>query len=379
MNAIDVPAETQPSQAVVKSSESVKSLLANASYKKRFEEVLGKRAPQFMASISNAAQTPGLARCEPKSVLAAAFVAATLDLPIDRNLGLAWLIPYQTNVKNGAEWKRVQICQFQMGYKGFVNLAMRSGQYHRLNAFVVNKEAVVGYDDCGETEIEFKNLDSTKAAVGYAVVWRLSNGFRKLVYWTKDEVLSHAARYSQGFKQKSKDSPWVKNFDQMALKTVVKNALAKWGILSVEMRDAIKHDAGSQVDIDAEVTPAELIESEAIDAETVEDLASAPTEATGNTQFVNAEGSSAQPSPTGLGEQLSKPGAAPSFTPQQHLEHLIEKDLGHSFDTFRKWGESSGNVPDAMSLPDWAAVPTAIAERLIKSKKVALKEALDRV
>ena len=218
----------------------VKSLLAQDGYKKRFEEVMGKRSMQFMASIANAASQRGLAECEPKSVIAAAFVAATLDLPIDKNLGFAHLVPYKG------------VVQFQIGYRGFLQLALRSGQYKRMVDAVVNAEAFLGFDDLGDPKIDWNKLDTSKEAVGYVFAWEMTNGFRKVVYWSKEKVLVHAKKYSKSFN--FKDSPWQTQFDAMALKTVIKAGLARYGILSIELQRAITHDQGAQGDIEADVT-----------------------------------------------------------------------------------------------------------------------------
>lgn len=221
--------------------QSVKDFLALPAYKSRFGEVLGQRAPQFMASLIQLTNDPYLGRCEPKSVIASAMIAAVLDFPIEKSLGFAHIVPYGG------------VAQFQMAAKGYVQLALRSGQYQRLNAKPVNAEAFEGYDEVGEPRINWEMLDETKPIVGYVVAWRLTNGFTKIAYWPKAKVEAHAAQFSQAYKKKKMDSPWFTNFDKMALKTVVMNELRAWGVLSVQMQTAMKHDMGAQKDVDAEV------------------------------------------------------------------------------------------------------------------------------
>lgn len=220
--------------------QTVKDFLALPAYKARFGEVLGQRAPQFMASLVAISSQPNLARCEPRSVIASAMIAATLDLPIEKSLGFAHVVPYG------------DVAQFQMAAKGYVQLALRSAQYQRMNAKPINSEAFAGYDEVGEPRINWELLDETKPAVGYVVAWKLTNGFTKIAYWTKAKVEAHAAQFSQAFKKKKMDSPWFTNFDKMALKTVVMNELRAWGILSVQMQTALKHDMTSQKDVDAD-------------------------------------------------------------------------------------------------------------------------------
>ncbi len=235
--------------------QSVKEYLELPAYKARFGEVLGQRAPQFMASLVAIASQSNLARCEPRSVIASAMVAATLDLPIEKSLGFAHVVPYG------------DVAQFQMAAKGYVQLALRSGQYHRINAKPINKEAFGGYDEVGEPSIDWTQLDETKPTIGYVVAWKLVNGFTKIAYWPKEKVEAHAAKFSQAYKKKKMDSPWFTNFDKMAIKTVVMNELRAWGILSVQMQTALKHDMGAQKDVDSDV---EYIDNNGVDIESSE-------------------------------------------------------------------------------------------------------------
>ncbi len=230
--------------------QTVKDFLALPAYKARFGEVLGSRAPQFMASLVAISSQSNLARCEPRSVIASAMIAATLDLPIEKSLGFAHVVPYG------------DVAQFQMAAKGYVQLALRSAQYQRMNAKPINAEAFDGYDEVGEPRINWELLDETKPAIGYVVAWKLTNGFTKIAYWTKTKVEAHAAQFSQAYKKKKMDSPWFTNFDKMALKTVVMNELRAWGILSVQMQTALKHDMTSQKDVDADP---EYVDGETVD------------------------------------------------------------------------------------------------------------------
>lgn len=260
--------QTRPSQPPAQQvgSVAVRKLLQEDAYKKRFEQVLGDRAPQFMASITNLAQDPNLANCEPQSIIASAFVAATLDLPIDKNLGFAWIVPYDVNQKIGDNWKKRKLAQFQMGYRGFVQLALRTGKYAGMNAVRVNAEALgrvnprtgelEQFNSIGEQLIDWQRIDETKDPVGYAFAWELSSGFSKIVYWSIEKVDDHARRYSKAYqydlKENKQKCPWSTDFDAMAIKTVIKNALSKWGELSIEMQRAIRHDQAAQITIDAE-------------------------------------------------------------------------------------------------------------------------------
>lgn len=203
-------------------------------YKPAFERVLRDRAPQFASSLLQLVNTSKqLKACDPWSVIAAAMTAATLDLPIEKNLGFAYIVPYGN------------LAQFILGYKGLTQLALRTGQYKQMNAAAINKEAFGGYDDIGDPIILWDLLDETRDHIGYAFAWKMTTGFTKLVYWPKERMVDHAKKFSQAYRAGKKDSPWFTNFRAMALKTVVKDGLSHWGIMSVQLQQAITEDQGA--------------------------------------------------------------------------------------------------------------------------------------
>lgn len=219
--------------------QEVKTALNAVEIKTRFNDILGAKAPQFMASITNVvANSEYLQKCDPASIMSAAFIAASLDLPVDPNLGRAYIIPYG---------KRAQ---FQIGYKGFVELAIRTGLYRDMNAVEIYEDEIVEYNPIlGKLTFvnDFSKCSQRKEGkrdkiVGYYAYYELLAGFAKGLYMTKQEVIAHAERYSQAYKAKKMDSPWFTNFDEMAKKTVLKRLLSKWGILSIEMQKAVTED-----------------------------------------------------------------------------------------------------------------------------------------
>lgn len=196
----------------------------------RLKEVLGKRATQFAATLLIVSKnSTKLSRADPASVLSSAMIAATLDLSIDPNLGQAAIVPYN----NAA--------QLQIGYKGFIQLAQRSGQFRSITDTVVPCGVLVSYNPLTE-ELEL-DWDAEKEGKpdGYVFYFKLLNGFTKQVYWPYDRAFKHGKRYSVAFKQ-DKDTPWKTNFDAMALKTVIKLTLNKYAPLSIEMSKAIEAD-----------------------------------------------------------------------------------------------------------------------------------------
>jgi recombination protein RecT len=231
--------------------QTLKGLLASPTLKKRFEEILDKRAPQFMTSIVNLySSDQTLQKCEPMSVISAAMVAATLDLPVDKNLGYAWIVPYGNKA------------QFQIGYRGYIQLALRTGQYKSINVIEVYEGELKKWNRLTEElEIDF-DAKTSDAVIGYAAYFELVNGFRKTVYWTKEQVEKHRQKYSKS------GHSWKENYDAMAMKTVLRNMLAKWGILSIEMQNAFNEDEKEVREvkyITNEVQGTEYIEAEAFE------------------------------------------------------------------------------------------------------------------
>lgn len=215
-----VPAATQ---------NSIKGLMDSPAVKKRFEEVLNKRAPQYMSSIVNLVNSDtNLKKCEPMSVIASCMVAATMDLPVDKNLGYAWIVPYGNKA------------QFQMGYKGYIQLALRTGQYKAINVTEIREGELISWNPLSEeVEIDFTQRKSDKV-IGYAGYFKLLNGFEKTVYWSREDVEAHAKKFSKTYN--FANSTWKTDFDAMAKKTVLRNLLSKWGILSIEMQNAYVAD-----------------------------------------------------------------------------------------------------------------------------------------
>ncbi len=246
--------KTQNSPGVV---SQIKEMLSEENIKGRFNEVLGKKAPNFMASIVNVvAASPQLKQCQPNSILAAAFVAASFDLPIDSNLGFAALVPYDKSIKNPStgEWGKIKLAQFQIMYKGFIQLAIRSGYYKRMNYAVVYEDELKSYnpitgeiefvDDFSQCTLRAQGVEETVA--GYYARFELTVGYVQELFMSKQAVDNHARKYSQSYRSDinkgEKKSNWSTDFQSMALKTVIKQLLSKWGILSIEMQKAITDD-----------------------------------------------------------------------------------------------------------------------------------------
>lgn len=243
---------------------SITKLMSNANVKNRFEEILGKKAPGFISSVLSVAKSPALIGADPNTILSAAVVAATLDLPINPNLGFSYIVAYKD--KNlGLQ------AQFQMGYKGFIQLAMRSGQYKTINATDIREGEIVN-EDLLSGEIEFRKLPDEQRekakVIGYAAYFRLLNGFEKTLYMTREEIEKHGKNYSQTYRRGF--GLWTTNFDSMARKTVIKLLLSKYGPLCIEMQLAQKFDQAVVSNIPADGTDIEDAEVTYIDNEVEE-------------------------------------------------------------------------------------------------------------
>ena len=227
-------------QGAVKTAESqkavtIQSLVSQENVKARFEELLGKKAPGFISSLLAVVNNNKLlAKANPNTIIAAGAMAASLDLPINQNLGFAYIIPYKDEA------------QFQMGYKGYIQLAMRTGQYQTINAAEVYEGEIIKQNRfTGEYEFGEKTSDKI---VGYIAYFKLVNGFEKYLYMSIEEMQAHARKFSKNYKGGT-DKWGLTDFHSMAIKTVLKRLISKYGILSIEMQgqqmvDAITNDGG---------------------------------------------------------------------------------------------------------------------------------------
>lgn len=207
----------------------LKGLLNSEAIKRRFEEVLKERAPQYISSILNLVNSDvNLQNCDPMSIVASCMVAATLDLPIDKNLGYAWIVPYKERAT------------FQLGYKGYIQLALRTAQYKAMNVIEIHEGELRTWNPLTEElTIDFSSKLSD-AVIGYAGYFELLNGFKKSVYWSREQIEKHRKKFSKS------DFGWNKDFHVMAKKTVIRNMLSKWGILSIEMQKAYSEELNAE-------------------------------------------------------------------------------------------------------------------------------------
>lgn len=229
--------------ATVPAVKKLKAIISTESVQEQFKNALKDGAPLFIASLIDIyGNDTYLQNCEPQAVIMEALKAATLKLPINKSLGFAYIVPYKN--------KGVQEPQFQIGYKGYIQLAMRTGQYKYINADVVCEGELKGHNKL-TGEVDLSGDPKSDSIIGYFAYIETVNGFRKPLYWSKDKVLAHAKRYSKSFSRDT--SAWKTNFDEMALKTMLRNLLSKYGVMSVEMMNAFSSDTGDERSCEAKV------------------------------------------------------------------------------------------------------------------------------
>lgn len=239
-------------------------------YKKLINNTLGdpKRSAKFITAITSAvSNNPALQECDASTILSAGLLGEGLNLSPSPQLGQYYLVPFN-DTKN-----RRKVAQFQLGYKGYIQLAIRSGQYKKLNVLAIKEGELIRYNPLDE-EIEVQLIDDEEAreaapTVGYYAMFEYTNGFKKTMYWSKKKMEAHALKYSKGYAAKKGYTFWEKDFDAMAYKTMLRQLISKWGIMSIEMQSAIDadmaviHEDDSKDYVDFNESPNDVLEVEA--------------------------------------------------------------------------------------------------------------------
>ena len=199
----------------------------------------GKDGQRFISAIISATTTnPSLQECSNQSILSGALLGESLKLSPSPQLGQYYLVPYG------------KVAQFQLGYKGYIQLALRSGQYKKLNVMAIKEGELIRFDPLNE-EIEVKLIEDeiereNAQTAGYYAFFEYMNGFRKAMYWSKAKMESHALKYSPGYAADKKKGTsytfWSKDFDGMAYKTMLRQLISKWGVMSIELQTALDAD-----------------------------------------------------------------------------------------------------------------------------------------
>jgi recombination protein RecT len=252
------------------------AFLAQDAMKKKINEMVGgEKGQQFITSIISAVSTnPQLAECDNSSIVSAALLGQALNLSPSPQLGQYYMVPFNDS-KRGCK-----VAQFQIGYKGYIQLAIRSGQYKKLNVLAIKEGELKKYDPLNE-ELEVQLIENEEerekaTTIGYYAMFEYLNGFRKTIYWSKEKMEAHALKYSMGYRAKKGYTFWEKDFDGMAYKTMLRQLISKWGIMSVDltMQKALESDMAvindngtydyvdNNSNVEDEPIPVETVESE---------------------------------------------------------------------------------------------------------------------
>lgn len=242
-------------------------------YKRMINNTLGnpQKAARFVTAITSAVSTnPALAECDASTIVSAGLLGEGLNLSPSPQLGQYYLVPFNDKKNNR------KVAQFQLGYKGYIQLAIRSGQYKKLNVLPIKEGELISFNPL-EEEIEVQLIEDETAreqaaTIGYYAMFEYTNGFKKAMYWSKQKMESHAEKYSMGYKAHKGYTFWEKDFDAMACKTMLRQIISKWGIMSIEMQKALENDMGvisengtvDYIDAPAEEAP---IQAEVVDAQ----------------------------------------------------------------------------------------------------------------
>lgn len=281
---------TQNGAAVAPKKMTFSMAINTSGYQKLINNTLKDPAKvqRFVSAITSAvAVNPQLQACDPSTILSGALLGESLGLSPSPQLGQYYLVPFdvqakdadgnklymtdergnfiwETNEKTGKRYKvplKVKQAQFQLGYKGYVQLALRSGYYKRLNVMSVKQGELKRYDPMWEEiDIELIQDEAVRErteTIGYVAMFEYQNGFRKVLYWSRDKMEAHALRYSKGYAARSGYTFWEKDFDAMAYKTMLRQLISKWGIMSIDLQNAFEQDSVIEQEVESYIGTAE--------------------------------------------------------------------------------------------------------------------------
>lgn len=264
---------TGNSLQAVKNNGGFSAFLTSPAIKKRIGEMMsGDEGARFVgALVSAVSQNPALQRCDPSTVLTAAFTGHSLKLPFNNALGLYYIVPFEDNRNNRT------VGQFQIGYRGLIQLAIRSGYYKHLNVCELRAGELKSFNPLTEEIVVELEQDEKKRmalpVTHYYASFEYTNGFKKVLLWSKDKMDEHARTYSKAYQRdlakNTAYSFWSKHFDAMAYKTMLRQLLSKWGILSVDLEKAFETDSADDSQDYADMTdvlPAQVVSQESDEA-----------------------------------------------------------------------------------------------------------------
>lgn len=260
--AVAKPMSISAAFASPKLMEAIHNALNDSAHEKKF----------ISSVVSACATNPALQACTPASIMSAALLGESLKLSPSPQLGQYYMVPYNETAKdaNGRaipviaedgkqlvvngykQWRKISRAQFQLGYKGYIQLALRSGYYKKLNVLSIKQDELISWNALDE-EISLKLMDDEEAreaapTIGYYAMFEYLNGFKKAMYWSRTKMERHALRYSKGYAAKKGYTFWEKDFDGMAYKTMLRQLISKWGIMTIDLQTAFEQDFVAEQD-----------------------------------------------------------------------------------------------------------------------------------
>ena len=260
------------SLAVKKNKQSMAVYLTGDAVKNQINSIVGgKNGTRFISAVVSAVNNnPALQECTNQSILAAALLGESLNLSPSPQLGQYYMVPFDDKEKG-------KVAQFQLGYKGYIQLAIRSGQYRKLNVLSIKEGELIRFDPLNE-EIDVQLIEDEEQreqakTIGYYAMFEYVNGFRKALYWSRNKMEAHALKYSKGYaSDKRKGTAWTfwsRDFDGMAYKTMLRQLISKWGIMSIDMVTALDADM-AVIREDGTKEYVDNVESDAVESAPIE-------------------------------------------------------------------------------------------------------------
>ena len=255
-----------------KNRQSMAMYLTGDAVKNQINSIVGgKNSTRFISAVVSAVNNnPALQECTNQSILAAALLGESLNLSPSPQLGQYYMVPFDDKEKG-------KVAQFQLGYKGYIQLAIRSGQYKKLNVLSIKEGELIRFDPLNE-EIDVQLIEDEEqreqaATIGYYAMFEYVNGFRKALYWSKKKMEAHALKYSKGYASDKRNGTawtfWSRDFDGMAYKTMLRQLISKWGIMSIDMVTALDADM-AVIREDGTKEYVDNVESDAVESAPVE-------------------------------------------------------------------------------------------------------------
>lgn len=237
------------------------AVISSTGYQKMINNTLRspERARRFVSAITSAVATnPELQVCDPATVVSAALLGESLNLSPSPQLGQYYLVPFWNSKKGCKD------AQFQLGYRGYIQLALRSGYYKRMNVIAIKEGELERWDPLSEEVslhlIQDDNEREATPSVGYLATFAYLNGFEKTIYWSREKMEAHAQKYSKGYAAKKGYTFWERDFDSMAFKTMLRHLISRWGVMSIDLQKALE---GDEAIVQADGTPEYVTEAEA--------------------------------------------------------------------------------------------------------------------